>query len=73
MLLVNPIVLNASLGATIDVGFVAGALLWGVIIPTRIQQLLLVICIVADLLLEGILPVLEGTALCDNSQTTKAC
>ena len=46
----------------INIRSVAGALR-GVIIPTRIQLLLLVIGIMADLLLEGIEPVLIGSGL----------
>ena len=56
----------------IDVRFVADALLRGVIVPTRIQLLLLIAGIVADLLVEGIRPVLIGTGLRAGSKTTKA-
>ena len=56
----------------IDVRFVAGALLRGVIVPTRIQLLLLIVGIMADLLMEGIGPVLIGSGLGAGSESTIA-
>ena len=47
----------------INIRSVAGALLRSEIVPTRIQLLLLVIGIMADLLLEGIEPVLISSGL----------